>query len=180
MNESKFQRNKIYFYFSNNRCRECWIKFVFDYHRSNFTKWLEFLNPVFSVVDISISFLVKFRFSSLEHINVVAKGGLISERFSLRLQFKKKLPNHRPEHYLPKSRCAVYCYLALFFGAKVKYFLRSSHVYILRYNILPSSSRLVLLSRDEIYIWFYSYAGAINIICVRILQTVNVSIIIIT
>ena len=33
-----------------------------------------------------------------------SKGGLISQRFSLRLKSAKKVPNHSREHYPPKEK----------------------------------------------------------------------------
>ena len=36
----------------------------------------------------------------------VAKGGLISESFSLWLNLQIKDPNHSPEHFVPKNKCS--------------------------------------------------------------------------
>ena len=65
----------------------------------------------------------------------VTKGALISEIVSLELQLPKKVPNYSPEHYSPKKKLltttrgsAVIWHLFLEIGAKVKNFLRLSHL----------------------------------------------------
>ena len=72
-----------------------------------------------------------------------AKGGLISEFFSLWLQSLKKVPNHFSEHYPPKEKMlrGVICYPFLEIGAKVKNFLRWSNLY----TGSPSKLRFALL-----------------------------------
>ena len=39
---------------------------------------------------------------------VHTKGGVISESFSIWLKSPKKVPNHDPEHYPPKTFCTVF------------------------------------------------------------------------
>jgi hypothetical protein len=66
-------------------------------------------------------------FSSTEIILSTSKGGLLSESL---YYIQKNVPNHYPEHYPPKENMlSIVIWYFFGDGAKVKTFLRLSHLY---------------------------------------------------
>ena len=70
-------------------------------------------------------------FISVKYCKCWAKGGLLSEKFTLWHKSPKKVPN--PELYLPKEK------ICLEIGANLKQIVRLSHLYLSVINLNSST-----------------------------------------